>query len=560
MRVAQILEVTLEDFANVRPDHRSMLANMADAVRQIEAAGEVPVLPSVCFTPGVSWETVALFDAFTQRGQKFQGTDAGRWSATATDGGGLQQGDTITLRVSFPPDGVSLVDTNFPGFGEPDTPNNLNASFDANFANRATWRALFESVFDDWSERAGVTYIFDVADDGAPFPDTPGSNSRGDIRITGHTIDGPGAGILAYNYGPGTVGGDMVIDTGNTVDSYAASTGNNFRLLRNTVSHEHGHGLGFAHVCPLNQAIVMEPIITTAFDHSAEDDIRHANRKYGDPRERNGRNDTAGTAFTLGVLNVGTGSAGEFLSIDAFTDDDYYRVTTTAPRVVDFTLAPTGTTYQEGAQNPQTPSDTTGCGTATIIQTNGLAVMNLNLEILAANGTTVLASSASNAIGQPETINNLFLPANGTFFMRVFTNDGAAPNTNTQVQMYTLDVDSDAAFAGSLKINSRTSIIEELDIALFTAEATDFTPTTFVWRKDTRPIVGVDGPELRIDPVTLADAGTYTVETESDAKVLVVSDPFVLEVVSVGALPALGGLGVAALALALLGAAYRRRR
>ncbi len=560
-RVSRLVEISIDDFAQVRADHRSMLANMSDAIVAIEGAGDEPQVPSVCFSPGVSWQTVGLFNAFAQRGQKFQGTDAGRWSTTTVDGGGLQQGDTITLRVSFPPDGVSLVDFTNTGFGEPDTPNNLNASFDAGFGSTATWKALFQSVFDDWSDRAGVSYVFDFQDDGAAFPTSPGSNTRGDIRITGHTIDGPGAGILAYNYGPNT--GDMVIDTGNTTDSFAASTANNYRFLRNTVSHEHGHGLGFAHVCPLNSAIVMEPIITTAFDHSAEDDIRHANRKYGDPRERGGRNDTSSTATTLGVLNVGMGDAGDFLSIDSINDDDYFEVTTTAPRVVDFTLTPTGTLYQEGAQNTPSPSDTSGCNASVTSFTNGQAVINLGLEILASNGTTVLASSTSNAIGVAEAVNNLFMPANGTFYIRVFTNDGPNANTNTQVQLYTLDVNSEAAAAGTLSIGSQASSVEENDAITLTATATDFTPATFVWRRNGTPLSTVTGNELRIDPVTLADAGRYTVEADSGSKALIVSPPFILSVVPVGSLPAAGLVGILALSTSLAGsgiALVRRRR
>jgi len=102
-------------------------------------------------------------------------------------------------------------------------------------------------------------------DDGNPISNVgsayPGSlGVRGDVRIGGHLIDG-NSNILSYNYFPNN--GDMVIDTADNF--YENLTGNSLGL-RNVLAHEHGHGLGFEHVCLINQTKLMEPFISFAFD------------------------------------------------------------------------------------------------------------------------------------------------------------------------------------------------------------------------------------------------------------------------------------------------------
>jgi len=118
---------------------------------------------------------------------------------------------------------------------------------------------------------------------------------RGDVRISGHFIDG-NSGVLAYNFFPNF--GDMVIDTG---DNTYNNTASNSLILRNILAHEHGHGLGISHVCPVNQTKLMEPFLTTAFDGPQPDDILAGNRGYGDDNEHN---DTPGTATGLVCANA----------------------------------------------------------------------------------------------------------------------------------------------------------------------------------------------------------------------------------------------------------------
>ena len=142
-----------------------------------------------------------------QDGQKYQ--LANRWSTTATNGGGLGQGDPTTLTWSFVPDG-----TGFSGgcgvTGEDDNdPSNLIAFLDARFGagpggndlTQRPWFAHFEKVFDRWEELTGNTYNYEDDDDGADFGG--GSvggvlNVRGDVRIGGHRLDGNSGVCLLY--------------------------------------------------------------------------------------------------------------------------------------------------------------------------------------------------------------------------------------------------------------------------------------------------------------------------------------------------------------------------
>ena len=187
---------------------------------------------------------------------------------------------------------------------------------------------------------------------------------RGDIRIAGHFIDGQsGSNTLAYNFFPNI--GDMVIDTGNT--TFYANSANNFVRTRNVLAHEHGHGLGIGHVCPVIRGAdgrLMEPFINSAFDGPQFDDILAVQRGYGDALEKNGGNDSADVAEDLGFLadnvlmQIGADavdnrvdpSESDFISIDDDSDVDYYRFTVDQGASVTLDLIPRGPTYLAGPQ------------------------------------------------------------------------------------------------------------------------------------------------------------------------------------------------------------------
>jgi uncharacterized repeat protein (TIGR01451 family) len=379
--------------------------------------------PAVCFAQGTDPAYVARTYASVAEGsslgappESFQFTNP-RWQTTATSGGGLQQGFPTILTWSVVPDGLTIPAAGVTG--EVTSPSNLRARLNAIYGDQSVWQPIIQQGFDEWSFLTGTSYVF-VNDDGAAFSSaSPGTNSgvgRGDIRIGGHHLDG-NFGVLAYNFFPDR--GDMVIDTD---DSFYANTANASLALRNVIAHEHGHGLGISHVCPINQTKLMEPFFSSNFVGLQHDDTLAGQRGYGDYREND---DTAATGTDFGTLGNGTvnSNAG---SLDDNADNDFFRFTVPAGKRLAVTLTPIGFTYNQGPQNPTTGA----CSAGTPF--NSLVSNDVAVEVRAPNGTTVLATGNSQPAGLPETIPAFDLTAAGQYFIRVF---GGSADT---VQLYNL--------------------------------------------------------------------------------------------------------------------------
>lgn len=412
----------------------TLQALMLERARSIAPDGP-PV--QACFSPGTPNDLVNAFQEalFPNPTQRFQGT--GQWSQTATDGSGLPRGEPITLTYSFVPDGTFIPS----GVGEPLGLSNLFATFNALYGDVATWQALYAEMFDRWSQLCGITFVLEPNDDRASFPSSPGVlGVRGDLRMAGKFIDGNpvGGSILAYNFFPD--GGDMVIDT---ADGFFSNLANNSRRLRNVLAHEHGHGMGAAHVCPINQTKLMEPFATTAFDGPQHDDIRGAQWRYGDAFEPD---NTPATATDLGTLSSGESVSigevpppsvqnGSVLSIDANGEQDYFRFTTTGPVNASIVLIPVGLTYDDSQQDSfQCSQEPASCCSGRFI--NSRIVADLNVEIIDTDGSTVLATANSRPSGTAESLSMILLPVPGDYFVRVFEGDNVA----IKPQLYTLDL------------------------------------------------------------------------------------------------------------------------
>ncbi|MEM7587128.1 MAG: H-type lectin domain-containing protein [Acidobacteriota bacterium] len=387
------------------------------------------LVPMACFAPGTD---PALVDTLHKRfngsrlrtsldlgggPRDFQFDDPDRWSVTATDGGGLGQGDPMTLTWSIVPDGTSIFGYN----GEPTAPSNLRARLNQIYGSQAVWLPIFQGVFDRWSELNGVNYVYEPNDDGSAWTSTNIAAGqlgvRGDVRISGHFIDG-NSNVLAYNFFPNF--GDMVIDTG---DNTYNNTSNNSLILRNILAHEHGHGLGLSHVCPVNQTKLMEPFLATAFDGPQFDDILATNRGYGDSFEHN---DTPGTATNLGTIASGGSVNLDTRSIDDNSDPDLFRFTVGSNANASVTVTPNGSTYLSGPQNANG-----SCSPGTSF--NALDNQNLVLEILGSNGSTVLASANSTGAGGAESLSNVALPGAGSYYVDV-------SGGSNEAQMYELSL------------------------------------------------------------------------------------------------------------------------
>ncbi len=390
-----------------------------------DATGDPLLVPLACFAPGTpasvveahatrrSWQL--LTSLREPSGDRHQFADGNRWTRTATDGSGLGQGDPTTLTWSVVPDGLSIT-----GYGgEATSPSNLRAFLDSTYGSSAVWIPLLQGVFDRWSELTGLRYVYESSDDGATFPTGEGVlGVRGDVRLAGHAIDGT-SGVLAYNFYPNL--GDMVLDT---ADGVLQNTNNNSLVLRNVLSHEHGHGIGIPHVCPVNQTKLMEPYLTTAFDGPQHDDIVAANRGYGDRYEDS---DTPGTATPIGSAPAAV--VLDDLSADDPGEPDYFRFTVGSNSSVTVSVAPIGNSYLSGAQ-----SSGGACSQGNLIDTSSL--QDLSVEILDRDGTTVLAAADANGPGVGELLEGIGLDSGAGSYFALVRGSG-----QDDAQLYRLEID-----------------------------------------------------------------------------------------------------------------------
>ncbi|MCH8332943.1 hypothetical protein IIC65_03340, partial [Candidatus Sumerlaeota bacterium] len=182
----------------------------------------------------------------------------------------------------------------------------------------------------------------------------------------------------------------------------------------NVIIHEHGHGLGYLHVAPTDGTKLMEARLSTNFDGPQQDDIRGLQRQYLDGKEPN---DIPATAYDLGTLPrpIGTKPVPVVVRDVAIEDNgllDYYSFLTIDGALIDVTVAPVGSTYDEGPR--------LGGEDGTVTPIDALAIHDLSFHVVAPNGITILASVNATAAGESETLNAFALrKGNGRYFLRV---------------------------------------------------------------------------------------------------------------------------------------------
>jgi hypothetical protein len=405
--------------------HKNMVRN---AVARAAAGIQDHARAIACCAEGTPDEIIeAVNRVFDRGGYQDRYRRGPRWANTALQGPTGPEGNPVTLTYSFCPDGTPIDDA-----PNPDLSSNLFAYLNGIYGSPAAWQAVYAQVFARWGELSGLTFVYEPNDDGTKLPDNDGvAGVRGDMRMAGTFIDGP-SGVLAYNYYPQA--GDMVIDTGDTF--FNDTSGNSLRL-RNVLAHEMGHGLGQPHTCPIYNNKLMEPFISVAYDGPRHDDIRQAQRYYGDATEPNNSAATSinagavavGATVTLGGVPAPAVTLGSLLSIDTTSDVDFIRFTTASAQNLSVTLTPLGQLYDDSAQacNGQSASCCFGNFTDSAV------VADLGIELLASDGTTVLASSLSGSAGVVERVVDYRLPAAGTYYVRVVATGGG-----DQSQLYSL--------------------------------------------------------------------------------------------------------------------------
>ncbi len=388
---------------------------------------------AVCFAPGTSEDVMIDLNTslFYQEGPLayFLGP---RWSGA--------QGAPRALTWSFVPDGLHIpagIQNDSPG------PSELFSRMDSLFGgNRALWISRFEESFARWAQLTGLSYTRITVggndwDDGASWGTGGAAGLRGDVRISMRNIDG-GSGVLAFNSFPSN--GDMVIDRSENW----ASASNNHRFLRNVIMHEHGHGMGLFHVCSSDTGQLMEPFLSTSFDGPQHDDLRGAQRHYGDPFELD---DGFGTATDLGSIAIGAPVAvgtipapaianSGLLSIDAEGEQDWFVFTINTPRSVTITLTPQGRVYDSSPQNANGT-----CSSGNPI--DSLRISKINVQLIDVDGSTVLATADGQPTGNPEILQDIYVPDPGTYFIRVYEGAGVA----TESQLYTMNVAAETPLA-----------------------------------------------------------------------------------------------------------------
>jgi hypothetical protein len=439
-------------FAQFTPNEHSRLLRYA----QYASGASVQTLPHLCWSDGSSTilqqafsevRALALFQAAQNLGSPEAAQQAStRWFFTATDGFTGSDGKAVTLTWSIVPDGTLIVDNLVDENGNPTTrPSNLieklneayGASPDSNIQN-APWFSIFENAFAEWAAVTGNIYVYETADDGVDVPAELNAQggvedahrgslgTRADIRISGARIDG-NASTLAFNYFPDF--GDMVIDTDDSFNLTDTVTGRD-RLL-NVIAHEHGHGLGLAHVCPVNRTKLMEPSLSTRFVGVQFDDILTIQGLYGDSFEGSGNNssnNTSNSAHSIGSISSETTISDASISVSG--DVDFYSFRVNSPASVHIDLMPTLTSpYPEGPQNG-----------ATCVSTgdfNPRNRQNLELRVFDTNGSTVLNTSIGNAIGEGEFIQTLELSPGNDYFISV-SGGGENSTSVNNAQIYSL--------------------------------------------------------------------------------------------------------------------------
>jgi hypothetical protein len=386
-------------------------------------------------------------------------------------------------------------------------PNTQNHTIIGPFApNLDRGREFIRSALAGWRSVGGLTYL-EVADDNAPEDiDPTHPSTRGDIRIGGWgfigTPIGPG-GPLAYNGLPNSPiascsGGDMTLNTNYFTSAYFNSSLSGLYLyFRNTVAHEHGHGLGYFHTVPCNQTKLMEPQIHTVVSTLSPDEIRAAIRHYGDRNASGAGNHSSANAKNYGnlttpavrsVIERDLGVNGNTVVINTqpitiLTEEDWYKFTLDTTQSVTISAAPTGyapigsccaagacavttqinctatwtvrgtcsgttcvaptlpTTCSGGTNDPWwCQGSQTGSCAGTNNSVNAQSAGNLALELRSSNATTILNSANSNDLGVTESVVASLGP--GTYYVKVY--DAAGGNgwtsNNQIVQTYDLTI------------------------------------------------------------------------------------------------------------------------
>ena len=353
----------------------------------------------------------------------------GRWTKTATDGFSFSaQGDTSIITWSIVPDNTTIpglmnqsaVGSNFRSWMA-----SLYGGSISGAASDQPWFDVFKSAFEEMAATCGLTLVYEPIDDGVSVNSSNLGElgRRGDIRIAARGLDG-NSGNLAIAFPPDH--GDMIFDSSDGI--FKITSGSSIRLF-NTITHELGHSLGLAHVCPINRTKLLEPSLTTSFRGPQFDEFQSLQRLYGDRFELHGdfrNNDTVRAAKPIELIE---GSKVDFirLSIDDDRDQDFYRFEGLIGQRLNVEVVPGEGAYLEGGETDF------GCSQGTRFDSS--KVHDLSIQIFAEDGEKILFEAALGGLGETERIEQFRLPSTGCFYLRV-----SGDQTNA-AQIYELGIE-----------------------------------------------------------------------------------------------------------------------
>ena len=297
--------------------------------------------------------------------------------------------------------------------------------------------------------------------------------------------------------------------------------------------------MGQPHVCPITNSKLMEPFLSTAFDGPRHDDIRNSHFMYGDAFEPN---DGVAQASSLGAIAVGTPQTfgippapavanGSILSIDNPGDIDWYSFSTAANGLLQLSIVPAGLNYEDV---PQACSGFNGsCCFGEF--TDSARQANLNFEIYASNGSTLLASGSTASIGSVESA-FVNLPAGSYRLLVTTAGDVLGP------QLYTISTSLQAQPAiGMVQLTPAPQVLGPADIATIevsvaAAPAASPIAVSLLSRRgssgnfDTTPMQNLGGGRYRatLSNVGCGEALEYSIEAR------IINTPAVAVLPSVG--------------------------
>lgn len=354
--------------------------------------------------------------------------------------GASRQSTAAQLTYSFPPDVMSWGNGGVGSTGPNDLYRSLVSAYGANdFNNADIGREFIRLGLAVWRKWCGLSYS-EVTDNAASYSTATGPRPGvGDTRIGGSNVANPS--FIAYNNFPNN-GSDMFFDTFQFGGgSFYTNATNNFRNLRNTTTHEHGHGLSYIHQVPCDGSKIMEPAITTSIDGLGIDDLRGGHANFGD---RFSGNHTSATAVNLGDITAapaGKSLKFRFLSTNGALSPmnpagaDWFRIeSSVAGRTLVVRATPVGGTFNTGPQMAVPGNICAGASSSV----NASQAGTLRVELFVDPNAAPTFSNTAAAPGSGASIGLAY--GTGQRFIRV-SDIGPNPAANQVIQLYDLEID-----------------------------------------------------------------------------------------------------------------------